>query len=99
MQLSTSCLISPSVPQAFVATTRVVRGLAAIACGGLLSWLIEWLQLWTPGRFGNMTDITANTGAYLAIRSGWRSPVALEAVLLRRWRLQATGGGRAPFQS
>jgi len=73
--------------------------LATIVCGGLVSWLIEWLQLWTPSRVGNITDIVCNsagtllgaTGTYFTIRSGWGSAGTLEAGPLRQWRLNTTG--------
>lgn len=73
--------------------------LATIVCGALFSWLIEWLQLWTPARVGSVTDILSNsagtlvgaTGAYLAIKSGWDSPGVLKTSPLPRWRLHMTG--------
>ncbi|MEO5924835.1 MAG: VanZ family protein [Bryobacteraceae bacterium] len=39
--------------------------LTAVVVGGCLSWTIEWLQLWMPFRFGNLTDLVSNTAGTL----------------------------------
>lgn len=42
--------------------------LLGIGTGALLSGVVEWLQLWTPRRFGNWNDFAANTtGAVLGV--------------------------------
>ena len=58
---------------------RGYGALAAAVLGFALSLTIEWLQLWTPSRFGNLTDLTSNTLgavsgaalAYVADRWSW----------------------------
>jgi VanZ family protein len=73
--------------------------LLAVLGGCGLSWGIEWLQLWSVARFGNLTDLTLNTlgaaaGASLAlaaIRGNWLPEGVMEARAISRWRLDATG--------
>ncbi|MEP6963245.1 MAG: VanZ family protein, partial [Acidobacteriota bacterium] len=51
----------------FLAIGRGVPAcLASVAIGTSFSLLIEWLQLWTPSRYGNLRDLAANSlGAVL----------------------------------
>jgi VanZ family protein len=63
--------------------------IVAITVGGLLSWTIEWLQLWTPTRFGNLTDLTANVaGTVVGVGLGY---VAV------RWRLLPESSSTSPW--
>ncbi len=66
---------------------------AAVTAGGGLSWAIEWLQLWSVSRYGNLTDLAFNiagtfAGATLALaaaKARWAPPISA------RWRLNRTG--------
>ncbi len=40
---------------------RAYGFLVAVLFGCGLSWTVEWLQLWTPTRYGNLTDLTSNS--------------------------------------
>jgi VanZ family protein len=68
-------------------------GVIVFATGGLLSCTMEWLQLWTPSRFGNLSDLAANTLGTLfgvavgcaASRKAWQTGTAPSL-----WRLPST---------
>jgi len=70
--------------------------ISAVVAGSALSWTIEWLQLWSPTRFGNLTDLTSNVlGTALGASVAWaathwlaESPSARTAA--SRWRLTPT---------
>jgi VanZ family protein len=69
--------------------------LAAIVAGVALSTLIEWLQLWTRFRHGNLNDLAANSlgtalgvlAAYAVTRTSWFHDLADST---SRWRLTPT---------
>jgi VanZ family protein len=71
--------------------------LLAVLAGGLLSWMIEWLQLWSPTRYANLTDLASNTAgtmlgasaAYGAIRGKWFAENLAGTGFASRWHLHS----------
>ena len=67
--------------------------------GGCFSWTIEWLQLWTVSRYGNLTDLAANsagtiigaTMGYAAVRGKWFPEGLSQTRATSQWRLPAHG--------
>jgi len=91
---------APLGAAAFLSLRRGLLGwILACVVGGLLSWTIEWLQLWSPFRYGNLADFAANTvgavlgasAAYVAVRSNWFPENLGESGWLSRWRLRSSG--------
>lgn len=72
---------------------------AAVLTGCGLSWGIEWLQLWSSTRFGNLTDLMSNsagtilgaTAALAAMRANWFSVGVAGSRAVSGWRLDGTG--------
>jgi VanZ family protein len=73
--------------------------LLAIAAGSGLSWGIEWLQLWSVSRYGNLTDLTFNvagtlagaSAAFVATRWHWFPHGLTPGGTTSRWRLTSVG--------
>jgi VanZ family protein len=66
-------LFVPLGAAGFVAFGRRWKAaVGTVLAAALLSWSIEWLQMWTPKRYANLTDFASNTlGAAIGCAAAW----------------------------
>ncbi|MEI9812533.1 MAG: VanZ family protein [Acidobacteriota bacterium] len=70
---------------------KALAWLLASLSGILLSACIEWLQLWSPVRYGSLTDLASNgLGAILGATIGAAIGSAHLSTFSLHWRLRAT---------